>query len=183
MVTVDKPVGWRQSPMLWVVVLAWVLLALVGWYVSQAGPSVPVTHQPLPTTDAALPSTAPLPESAQPDPGSASQAALQTLPGELLASELAAQYSQPDQTLLDRHQGRRFRLLGRVQEQQASAAGVGMVLMEVGQGLPPMRMVMAQGEPAVPLAGQIVTLACVHGGMVMGEPLLRDCRLERTIEP
>lgn len=190
MVKVDKRPRWLASPMVWVMLLAWVVVLSVVmgvvWQGLPGQPLSPAASQPAAHAEAVrpVPARVPLQEAAQPDvdnPGA--QAALQPLSGEQLASDLAAQYSQPDQALLQRHQGRSFRLLGRVLEQQVSGAGVSVVLMEAGPGLPPMRMVMAQGASQALPVGQAATLACVHGGMVMGEPLLRDCRVERMLKP
>lgn len=183
MMHLDKRPWWRLSPMVWTLLLAWGAMLAVWWFMQDHG--VADASQPrLPTVVVEMPAAPPASAMAS-DEAPVSTHALQAQPGEQLASDLSAQYRQPDQALLARHQGRPMHVLGHVLDQQVSEAGVVVLQMDAGAGLPPLRMVMAAGASAsgAPQANQVAALACVHGGMVMGEPLLRDCRLIRIDNP
>jgi hypothetical protein len=174
--------------MVWTLLLAWGVMVTVWFWFMQEGllADMAQSHRPpVPVSSPmASPTARPRNEPVAPPPPAPSQA-LQAMPAERLASEMAAEYRQPDAPLVARHQGRPFRLLGRVIDQQVSEAGVVVVHMDAGEGLPALRMVMAAGAGAsgAPQAGQVAALACIHGGIVMGEPLLRDCRLIRIDNP
>jgi hypothetical protein len=188
MMRLDKRPWWRLSPMVWTLLLAWGVMVSVWFWFMQEGllTDMAQAHRPTPQVSSpmASPTAWPMAVPVAPAPSAPSRA-LHALPAEQLASDLAAQYRQPDESLLARHQGRPFRVLGRVVDQQVSEASVVVVHMDAGEGLPPLRLVMAAGSGAsgAPLANQVAALACIHGGIVMGEPLLRDCRLIRIDNP
>ncbi len=181
-VPLDKRRPWRLSPLVWTLLITWAVLVAAWWYQRESalGPSLAVVEQ-VPSSPEALPAVAS--PSVEPVPAAESLPAQALLPqpGERLASDWAAEYRQPDQALVTRHQGRPFKVLGQVVEQQASPAGVVLVQLDAGQGLPPLRVVMATGTlvDQIPPVGQAATFACLHGGVMMGEPLLRDCQVVR----
>lgn len=183
MMRLDKRPWWRLSPLVWTLLLAWGAMLAAWWFMQDHGVAE-ATLPRVPTEEAVMPAVPPASAMASEEAPVSTQA-LQAQSGEQLASDLAAQYRQPDQALLARHQGRPMRVLGRVLDLQVSEAGVVVLQMDAGTGLPPLRMVMAAGAGAsgAPQADQVAALACVHGGMVMGEPLLRDCRLIRIDNP
>lgn len=183
MMRLHKRPWWRLSPLVGALLLAWGAMLAVWWFMQTHG-AADASQPRLPTVETVVPAVPPVSAMAG-DEAPVPTQALRALPGEQWASDLAAQYRQPDQALLARHQGRPMHVLGHVLDQQVSEAGVVVLQMDAGAGLPPLRMVMAAGASAsgAPQANQVAALACVHGGMVMGEPLLRDCRLIRIDNP
>lgn len=188
MMRLDKRPWWRLSPMVWTLLMAWGVMVSVWFWFMQEGllTDMALAHRPIPQVSSPMssPTAWPMAVPATPPPSAPSRA-LHALPAEQLASDLAAEYRQPDESLLARHQGRPFRVLGRIVDQQVSEAGVMVVHMDAGEGLPALRLVMAAGAgtSGAPQVDQVAALACIHGGIVMGEPLLRDCRLIRIDNP
>ena len=78
-----------------------------------------------------------------------------------------------------RHAGKRLSLQGAVVSVEEGHNGLVMVSLDAGPDLPPARAVIADSDAARVRewqAGRVVVLDCVNQGLLMGEPLLADCR-------
>lgn len=78
-----------------------------------------------------------------------------------------------------RHAGKRLSLQGAVVSVEAGENGLVMVSLDAGPDLPPARAVIAASDAARVREwqpGRAVVLDCANQGLLMGEPLLADCR-------
>lgn len=102
--------------------------------------------------------------------------------GEMLASELMVQYRATRGSVDARFKGQRLKILGRIARLEEAESGLIMVSMEADQDLSMLRAVMANDAAAkqeLLMEGRALVLDCQHQGMVMGEPILNDCRVTR----
>lgn len=139
-------------------------------------PAEPGAHGPSPAGSAALGATV---EPAAPAP------ALEARPGEVLAHELMAEYRATRGAADARYQGKRLKVRGRVASVEQGESGVTLVSLQAEQDLRPLRALMAAataaGEHLSPALkdGSVLVLDCQHQGIVMGEPVLSDCVIDR----
>ena len=78
-----------------------------------------------------------------------------------------------------KHAGKRLPLQGAVVSVESGENGLVMVSLDAGPDLPPARAVMSANDAARVRdwqAGRAVVLDCANQGLLMGEPLLADCR-------
>ncbi|MFY9476946.1 MAG: hypothetical protein WAQ08_04675 [Aquabacterium sp.] len=78
-----------------------------------------------------------------------------------------------------KHAGKRLSLQGAVVSVESGENGLVMVSLDAGPDLPPVRAVIADSDAARVRdwsAGRAVVLDCANQGLLMGEPLLADCR-------
>lgn len=78
-----------------------------------------------------------------------------------------------------KHAGKRLPLQGAVVSVESGQNGLVMVSLDAGPDLPPARAVIADTDAARVRdwqAGRAVVLDCANQGLLMGEPLLADCR-------
>lgn len=78
-----------------------------------------------------------------------------------------------------KHAGKRLSLQGAVVSVEAGEGALVMVSLDAGPDLPPARAVIAASDAARVRewqAGRAVVLDCANQGLLMGEPLLADCK-------
>ena len=78
-----------------------------------------------------------------------------------------------------KHAGKRLPLQGAVVSVESGQNGLVMVSLDAGPDLPPARAVIADTDAARVhdwQAGRAVVLDCANQGLLMGEPLLADCK-------
>lgn len=166
---------------LWMVLVLGVLAVAVGWWMQGAQP----TSEVRPVSSASQASAAQaVPDvlAASEEPAAQPLPPLEPLDGEILASELMVQYKATRGTIDARFKGQRLRILGRISRLEEADSGLIMVSMESDQGLSMLRAVMANDAAAkqeLLMEGRALVLDCQHQGMVMGEPILNDCRVTR----
>ncbi|RZL01458.1 MAG: hypothetical protein EOP36_11570 [Rubrivivax sp.] len=113
----------------------------------------------------------------------ASHANPSSAPGRLSAQEVAQAYARAPQEADARFKGQRLSLQGRVDQTEAGQGQVLLITLGAGEGHAGLRAVVDMGTQAGhapgPVAGQAVSLDCLNQGLLMGEPVLSDCRLLR----
>lgn len=98
------------------------------------------------------------------------------------AQALMADYRDSGGRSQARHAGKRLMLQGAVAAVEAGANGLVLVSLDAGPDLPPARAVMAArdaGQASGWAQGLPVALDCANQGLLMGEPVLADCRILR----
>ena len=111
-----------------------------------------------------------------------SQPTLQAASGERLAADWADEFAQPTQALANRYKGQRIKVLGQVVDAQSNAQGILLLSLDAAPAANPLRLVMALGTMLDSDAfekGQASVFECLHGGIMLGEPLLSDCQVLR----
>lgn len=160
----------KVFPWVWVLLLAWGAM-LAFWWLAPDDAATPVQQR----DEQPLPAAQPV-EAHRPAPVGVSGSGAQSARWQ--ASDLAAQYRQFDAAVVERHKGRRMQIAGTVTDRLEGVSGTQLLHLDAGQGLPPLRGVLADGvEAAAATIGAAVVLDCLHAGVIMGEPLLNDCRL------
>ena len=123
---------------------------------------------------ASLPATPPL-------DGAASAAKASSAPIRVQATELMAAYRDTQGRIHHRLEGQALTITGTLVSQEPGAGGLWLLTLAAGdEGGPPARLVVPadQAQALAGLsAGASLQADCVHGGTVMGEPILRDCRV------
>ena len=79
------------------------------------------------------------------------------------------------------YRGQRLRVSGVLSGVESGAEGVWVMMLRAGEDGRTLRMVMAPGQGAVlaqKAQGDTVSVDCFDQGLVMGDLLLADCRLE-----
>jgi tRNA_anti-like len=113
----------------------------------------------------------------------ASGPALQARPGEVLAHDLMAEYRATRGTVDARYKGKRLKVLGRMASLEQGESGATLVSLQAEQDLRPLRALMAPAVASNPdltqalKEGRALVFDCLHQGIVMGEPILSDCRV------
>ena len=104
--------------------------------------------------------------------------ALRLRHGEISATQLLGEHRRLREAANDRYMNRRVRIAGVVAEVEQTDH---VVLMHLAtDGSESLRALMSRAAAPVAVstpAGKAVSLDCLHRGMVMGTPLLDDCRL------
>lgn len=121
--------------------------------------------------DAALPE----PMAAATDPGPAASAEVST-------TDLFREYRDSAGRVDSRYRGQRLKVKGPVASVEQGEGGLTLLTLSAGPDLESIRAVIApadQGRAAALAGGTAVALDCLHHGMVMGEPVLADCRLAK----
>lgn len=148
-----------------------VLVSTLAWWAGWLGEGASVAA---PQADTARPSTV----DQTPAP------VVMSPPGERPASAvspvaLMADYRDSGGRAHARHAGKRLNLQGAVVSVETGEGALVMVSLDAGPDLPPARAVIAASDAARVRewpAGRVVVLDCVNQGLLMGEPLLADCR-------
>jgi hypothetical protein len=116
--------------------------------------------------------------------------AVSSAPAVIAPAEAAASSASPEALMAEyrdsggrshaKHAGKRLTLKGAVAAVEAGENGLVLVSLDAGPDLPPARAVMATADAAQMRAwpqGARVALDCANEGLLMGEPLLADCRV------
>jgi hypothetical protein len=103
-------------------------------------------------------------------------------PGDRLnAQEVAQAYARSPQEADARFKGQRLRLHGVVEQLEAGQGQILLVTLGSADGQAGLRAVVDMGmqdsQVARPVLGQSLSLECLNQGLLMGEPVLSDCRL------
>ncbi len=150
-----------------------VLVSTLAWWAGWRGDDG-ATVAPSPTGTAASATTTPIvAPSAVPAPAQASVASAVSPAG------LMADYRDSGGRSHAKHAGKRLSLQGAVVSVEGGHNGLVMVSLDAGPDLPPARAVIADSDAARVRewqAGRAVVLDCANQGLLMGEPLLADCR-------
>lgn len=160
-----RPLFWAMTlvPLLVAIVLAW-----RGWGgEGDAGPGSPVDH-----AASGLQAATPSAPVVMPPP--VADAASAVSPAGLMAD-----YRDSGGRSHAKHAGKRLGLQGTVTAVETGQGGLVMLSLDAGPDLPPARAVMAASDTARVRdwqAGRAVVLDCANQGLLMGEPLLADCR-------
>ena len=147
------------------VVLLGAVLVWSGW----RGDQGPVPGEAAPSPDRPAAPAAPL-VALLPDTGASAAAS---------PAALMADYRDSGGRAHARHAGKRLLLQGAVVSVESGENGLSMVSLDAGPDLPPARAVIASSDAARVRdwqAGRAVVLDCANQGLLMGEPLLADCR-------
>ncbi|HIV69863.1 MAG TPA: OB-fold putative lipoprotein [Candidatus Aquabacterium excrementipullorum] len=154
-----------------------VLLLAAAWmWLWGSGSDDDPAHQPSVADTAQAPDAAVSPASAVPVVVAPSEAAASTASPEALMAE----YRDSGGRAHAKHAGKRLTLKGAVASVEAGENGLVLVSLDAGPDLPPARAVMATADAAQMRAwpqGAPVALDCANQGLLMGEPLLADCRV------
>jgi hypothetical protein len=176
---------WVRTGVMVLVLLSCLLGVAVwrmGWLGAAAGDAEPLPAASITaaaTASSLAGSEAPVAPS-EPPP---SEPELRARPGEVLAQDLMAEYRATRGTADGRYQGKRLKVLGRVLDLEQGESGVVLVSLQAEQDLRPLRALMAPSVASSGVQGPLlavgrsVVLDCQHQGIVMGEPILSDCKL------
>lgn len=99
--------------------------------------------------------------------------------GAVSPAELMADYRDSGGRSHAKHAGKRLGLQGTLTAVETGQGGLVMLSLDAGPDLPPARAVMAASDTARVRdwqPGRAVVLDCANQGLLMGEPLLADCR-------
>lgn len=157
-----RPLFWAMTlvPLLAAIVLAW-----RGWGGEGDGvPGSPIDHAAS-GLQAATPVVMPPP---------VADAASAVSPAGLMAD-----YRDSGGRSHAKHAGKRLGLQGTLTAVETGQGGLVMLSLDAGPDLPPARAVMAASDTARVRdwqPGRAVVLDCANQGLLMGEPLLADCR-------
>lgn len=102
--------------------------------------------------------------------------------GTLSTHEIRQAYAHAPQDANGRFKGRRVRLQGRVSQIEAGQGQVLLITLDEADERPGLRVVVNMAEQPSrarpPALGHALGLDCLSQGLLMGEPVLGDCRLQ-----
>lgn len=150
-----------------------VLVSTLAWWASWRGDDG-AALAPSPAGTAASASSAPIMAAPVVRAPAQTSAASAVSPAGLMAD-----YRDSGGRAHARHAGKRLNLQGAVVSVETGEGALVMVSLDAGPDLPPARAVIADSDAARVRewqAGRVVVLDCVNQGLLMGEPLLADCR-------
>lgn len=149
-----------------------VFVGTLAWWAGWLGDGAAVVAPP--PADTARPTTTDQPAAPVVMPPPTEAAASAVSPAGLMAD-----YRDSGGRSHAKHAGKRLSLQGAVVSVESGENGLVMVSLDAGPDLPPARAVIADSDAARVRewqAGRAVVLDCANQGLLMGEPLLADCR-------
>jgi hypothetical protein len=170
----EAPVSRSAREGVWLGLCGAALAVLVGtlaWWAGWLGDGAAVAPAPAVSAGPETPTPIATPVVQPPPVASAASA--------VSPAGLMADYRDSGGRSHAKHAGKRLSLQGAVVSVESGENGLVMVSLDAGPDLPPARAVIADSDAARVRewqAGRAVVLDCANQGLLMGEPLLADCR-------